>query len=89
MSDVNADAFLNRCTIQRTLRYKAKQQGGCKCVGIHPELAEDLSGFHAAVHRLAGAFIAGKLAGDQYPRPIRTTQIDTPDSPLDCIEGIF
>jgi hypothetical protein len=85
--NLSADGFLNRRPIDRTLAEKPKQQGGCKSVGIHPEFAEDLHGFRTALDRLAGAFIVGKLAGDQLPRSFQATRIDAVDNPLDGIEG--
>jgi hypothetical protein len=83
------DRFLDRRPIERTLVEEAKQQGRCKGVGIHSECGKDLSGFRAAVHGLADAFILGKFARDQNPSPFQTTHIGTMDIPLDCIEGVF
>jgi hypothetical protein len=87
--NLSADPFLNRRYIERILVDERKQQGGCAGLGIDPQFSEELGGFHAAIHRLAGTFILGKLAGGQHPGKFQAVQIATLDRRLDRIEGIF
>ena len=60
MGNVNADPFLNRRPIERTLVNKGQQQGDRTGLPIHPEFTEELGRVRAAIHRLTGAFILGR-----------------------------
>jgi hypothetical protein len=87
--NLNADPFLNRRRVERTLVGKGKQQRACTGFGIHPEFTEELSGLRATIHRLVGALIPGQLASDQHPGSFQAAQIGILDRRLDRIEDIF
>jgi hypothetical protein len=83
---LSADQFLDRRHIERTLVDEGKQQSDCSGLGIHPEFTEELGASRAAIHRLAGAFILGKPAGDQHPGAFQAARISTLDRSLERID---
>jgi hypothetical protein len=88
--NLDADLFLNRRRIERTLLDQGKQQSDCTGFGIHSEVTEEFSGFHAAFHRrVLGGSILGKLTSDQQPGPCQAAQSGTADRRLDHSEAIF